>query len=135
MDVMRKVRAALGLAAVFGMVFAVGCGGSSSPSPATPTPVSGGTGSGSSADVTITIVGMQGSQSFSPNPGSVTAGQTVSWKNMDVITHTATADGGAFDTGAIGPGTTSAPIKMPNAGSFSYHCAIHPTMVGTLPVP
>jgi plastocyanin len=134
MGVMRDVRLAVGLTAVLGMVFAAGCGGSSS-SPTTPTPVTGGTGGGgAAADVTITIVGMAGAQSFSPSPGSMNAGQTVAWKNGDSVTHTATADGGAFDTGPIAPGAVSAPIKMANAGSFAYHCSIHPSMVGTLQV-
>ncbi len=105
------------------------CGSSSAP-----TAPSGGGGGGGTANVVITIVGMNGNQSFSPNPGTVKAGQTVAWKNNDVITHTATADSGAFDTGAIPPGGTSNPITMSTAGSFGYHCSIHPTMTGTLNV-
>jgi len=40
----------------------------------------------------------------------------------------------AFNTGNIGGGKTSAPIAMNTAGSFPYHCSIHPTMTGTLVV-
>ena len=87
---------------------------------------------GGSADVTLTIVGMSGANSYSPNPGIVPVGKTVAWRNADAITHTATSDTGAFDTGAIAPGTTSAPIRMPNAASYPYHCSIHPTMTGTV---
>jgi plastocyanin len=86
------------------------------------------------ADVTITIVGMSGSQSYSPNPGTVRAGQTVAWRNADSVVHTATADGGSFNTGNIAPGATSAPIRVSTIGSFAYHCVQHPTMVGTLQV-
>ncbi len=86
------------------------------------------------ADVTITIVGQNGSMSFSPNPASAKVGQKVAWHNGDGITHTATANGGGFDTGSIGSGGTSNPITMMTAGSFSYHCGIHPSMVGTLNV-
>ena len=49
-------------------------------------------------------------------------------------THTATADGGSFNTGSIADGGTSALITMGTAGAFSYHCSFHPTMVGTLNV-
>ena len=77
---------------------------------------------------------MNGSQSFSPNPATVKVGQTVAWKNADAITHTATANGGAFNTGNIAAGATSSPVMMSTAGSFDYHCSIHPTMVGTLTV-
>lgn len=114
----------------------VGCAGSSSSyNPTSPTqtvapsPTTGPT----VTDVVITIVGMSGSQSYSPNPATVRVGQTVSWRNADNLPHTATADGGAFDTGNLGAGATSSPITMTTAGTFEYHCAIHGfTMTGTL---
>ncbi len=82
---------------------------------------------------------MNGNTSFSPNPGVIPVGKTVAWTNAGAagyggVTHDITADNGSFDTGPISPGSTSAPIKMTTAGSFGYHCSIHPTMVGTLNV-
>lgn len=116
-------------------VTVVGCGGSNSsmnnpvsPTP-TPTPTPGG-----GATLTITIVGSVDEHSFSPNPSSVMVGQTVAWYNADSIVHTATANNGAFNTGNIAPGATSAPITMTAAGGFDYRCAIHPNMRGTLNV-
>jgi plastocyanin len=130
---LEEVKRSLGiLAVVGGIATAVACGGSSgyssSPTAPNPTPSPG----GASADVTITINGMQGAQSYSPNPATVKAGQTVAWKNADAISHTAT--GAGFDTGAIGSGQTSTPIKFSTAGSIDYHCSFHPSMVGTLTV-
>ncbi len=119
------------LAVVAGIASAVACGSSSSSSPTAPNPAPSGGGSGT-ADMTITIKGMLGAQSFDPNPATVKVGQTVSWKNSDVITHTATGTG--WDTGQIAPGATSAPIKFSTAGTMNYHCSIHPTMTGTLNV-
>jgi plastocyanin len=84
--------------------------------------------------MTITINGMSGSSSYSPNPGSLVMGQQVRWKNNDSISHTATQNGGGFDTGLISPGATSSPITMTTTGTLSYHCAVHPSMVGTLSV-
>ena len=92
----------------------------------TPTPAAG--------PVTITINGMDGGLSFSPSPANVTAGQQIRWHNADSMTHTATQDGRGFDTGSIPPGGTSAPVTLATAGTVSYHCAIHPSMVGTLSV-
>jgi plastocyanin len=115
------------------LVFLMGCGSSSNTS-TTPSPVPGGGGGTTPADVTITITGMNGSQSFSPSPASVRAGQMVAWHNSDSITHTATADSGAFSTGNIAAGATSSPIMMSTAGSISYHCSLHPTMTGSLTV-
>ena len=85
----------------------------------------------SGADVVITITG---SMTFTPNPASVQVGQTVAWRNNDSIAHTATQDGGGFNTGAIAPGATSAPVTMSSAGTRDYHCSIHPSMTGTLDV-
>jgi plastocyanin len=121
--------ASLGLAA---LVFTAACG-SSSASPSSPSPTPSPT-PGATADVTITITGMNGGNSFSPNPASVNAGQSVAWRNADSVVHVPTADSGAFSAGSIAPGDTSAPITMPTSGGIGYHCAIHPSMVGTLNV-
>jgi len=118
-----------------------GCGssgmGSNYATPASPTPTSTAPPATPvpAANVTITIVGMNGSNSYSPNPGTVKVGQTVAWRNADSIPHTATGDAGGFDTGTIAAGATSSPITMATAGSFPYHCTIHGfAMVGTLTV-
>jgi plastocyanin len=84
--------------------------------------------------MTIDINGMNGSLSFSPNPASVTVGQQIRWHNADRIVHTATQNGGGFDTGLIAPGGTSAPITLTTSGTIGYHCTVHPSMVGTLSV-
>ncbi len=84
--------------------------------------------------MTITIEGINGNMSFSPNPVNLRVGQQVVFHNADSITHTATQDGGGFNTGTIGPGATSAPITLSAPGTIGYHCTIHPSMVGTLTV-
>lgn len=133
MQSLRQLCSSAGLAVVV-MAFAFGCGDDAS-SPAAPSPGPGTPSAGGSPpDVTITILSMSGAQSYSPNPGTVRAGQTVAWRNGDSVTHTATADGGAFNTGSIAPGATSTAIRMPTAGSLAYHCSLHPSMVGTLQV-
>ncbi|HET9951604.1 MAG TPA: cupredoxin domain-containing protein [Candidatus Eisenbacteria bacterium] len=101
-----------------------------------PTSPGGGGGGGGAADHVINIVGNAGAGSFSPSPDTVTVGQTVAWKNLDSTPHTATSDpsGAAFNTGSIGGGATSAAITMGTAGSFPYHCSIHPSMTGILVV-
>jgi plastocyanin len=112
-----------------GLMALAACGGDSNPM-ASPTPTP--TPAGAAPDVTITINGMSGSNSYSPNPGSVRVGQTVAWKNNDSTAHTAT--GSSFDTGSIAPGATSRTITFAAAGTVDYHCTFHPSMVGTLTV-
>src|SRR5262245_3477096 len=111
----------LSLLALLALAVAAGCG-SDDKNPMSP----GGGGGGGAADVTISIVANNGANSYSPASASCTVGQKVAWKNNDAgMTHTATANGGAFNTGGLAPGATSAAITMNTAGSFPYHCSIH----------
>jgi plastocyanin len=104
-----------------------GGGGSSSGPPTTPSPPPG----GSSGVVTIEITGVKGAQSFSPNPATCPAGQMVVFKNSDVVTHRVVLDDRSVDTGDIAPGASSQPQPL-GAISKSYHCSLHPSMVGSL---
>ena len=94
-------------------------------SPTTPTPA---------ADVTIMIQGNRSNQSFSPEPATMRVGQSVAWRNADSVAHNATQDANRFATSNLGAGATSSPIAMNTAGTFTYHCTIHPGMIGTLVV-
>jgi plastocyanin len=57
----------------------------------------------------------------------------VTWSNEDSVGHTVTANGGAFGSGTIAPGT-SFTRTFATAGTFAYHCSIHPSMTGTITV-
>ena len=81
------------------------------------------------ADHAVAISG----SSFSPREITVTVGDTVTWTNSDQISHTATADGGSFDTGALS-NNESGTVTFSTAGAFPYHCSIHPNMTGTITV-
>ena len=69
---------------------------------------------------------------FSPSPIRITAGSTVTWTNTTGTTHTATSDTGAWSTGNIAGGGTSRAVAFPTAGSYTYHCAIHASMTGSV---
>ncbi|PYQ79940.1 MAG: hypothetical protein DMG01_07380 [Acidobacteria bacterium] len=79
--------------------------------------------------LTISIVGINGSMSFSPNPASVPAGQIVVWHNVDGVTHRVVLNDGSVDTGNLDPGAFSSPMALGSVGG--YHCTIHPVLVGT----
>jgi plastocyanin len=117
-------RSRIALAGIAGLL-AFGAAACGSSSPTAPTVA---------ADVTISMVGDRGNQSFAPNPTTMRVGQSVAWKNNDSTTHDATQDAARFQTGTVNAGATSAPITMSAAGTFTYHCTIHPGMVGTLVV-
>jgi plastocyanin len=120
---MRVVYAAL--AATF---VAAACGGGYGGTPTSPPPNTGG---GSSNATTISIAGDRGSQSFSPNPGSLGQDLMVNWRNTDGVVHRIVLNDGSGDTGNINPGTTSTAVRVPANGT-NYHCTIHPGMIGSI---
>ena len=106
-----------------------GCGsGGYGGSPGAPSPTPAPSTSGV---VTINIVAENGALSFSPNPATLPAGQTVVWHNVDNQTHRVVLNNGGVDTGNLGPGASSQAMTI-NTGGASYHCSIHPSMVGTI---
>jgi plastocyanin len=113
---------------VAGALAAVSCGGGGGGSPVGATPSGSGA---SSTSVTISIMGVNGKLSFSPNPASVPSGAIVLFKNNDVVTHRVQLDDKSVETTDIAPGATSGPLPL-GAVNKSYHCTIHPTMVGSL---
>jgi plastocyanin len=108
------------------LTLASSCGSSSSPtSPST----------GSNTGTPITIV--SGAQvltttAYSPNPLTITSGTTVTWTNKDSTTHTATSDSGLFN-GSVAPNAQFS-YMFANKGTFTYHCTLHPNMVGSVVV-
>jgi plastocyanin len=68
---------------------------------------------------------------FSPATLKVTVGQQVTWTNKQQgVAHTVTDDGGAFDHPMPSGATFS--FTFAKAGTFAYHCRIHPSMHGTI---
>jgi plastocyanin len=66
---------------------------------------------------------------YAPDPVRVRAGSSVTWTNNDAAPHTASADNGAWDTGSLTEGK-SGTVRFDTPGTYSYHCALHPTMKG-----
>jgi plastocyanin len=68
-----------------------------------------------------------------PDALEVAVGSTVTWTNTDVEAHTSTSDVAGWDSGVVAPGGAFS-VAFQTAGTFPYHCAIHPGMVGTVTV-
>jgi plastocyanin len=125
----------LRLVTVSGSIAALAaCSPNYSAPPATaPTPSAPAT-SGSSSTVAIPSgASVLGNQAFPPNPLTVDAGTTVTWMNTDSVAHTSTSDGAGWDSGIIAPGAQFS-TALNTAGTFHYHCQIHPGMIGTVVV-
>ncbi len=96
------------------------------PTPTTSTPPIGAT--------SVTIMGQNGAQSFTPNPAPIAQGSLVVWRNADSTAHRIVMNDGSFDSGDIGPGGSSATMRLSSSGG-NYHCTIHPTtMFGSINV-
>ena len=72
---------------------------------------------------------------FAPSNLTVKKGDKIVFTNNDSVTHTVTADGGAWDSGnlANGKSYTLDTTKLA-VGTYAYHCTLHPSMKGTLVV-
>jgi plastocyanin len=144
---MRRTLIALTMLAAAGAL-AAGCGsnnsGSGGASPATtaaPSGASSGGGRAYGGGPTSSAAGTTASGTavtidnfaFSPATLKVKVGQKVSWTNKQQgVAHTVTADGGTFDHPMPSGATFS--FAFAKAGSFAYHCTIHPSMHGTIVV-
>jgi plastocyanin len=77
-------------------------------------------------------VWIQGS-AFTPQTITVTAGTKVTWTNKDGIAHTVTSNTGIFNSGNMNNNAVFS-FTFATAGTYPYHCAIHPGMTGTVVV-
>jgi plastocyanin len=77
-------------------------------------------------------VGIQ-TGSFGPETASVLAGDTVSWNNQSLQTHTVTSRDGLFGSPHLGQGGNYT-HAFSTAGTFAYYCQIHPFMTGEVDV-
>ena len=74
-------------------------------------------------------------QSFAFGPGGVTVapGRSITWVNADDSPHQVTVQGTKLRTDFILKGA-SATLKFDQEGVFSYNCALHPNMKGSVEV-
>ncbi len=70
---------------------------------------------------------------FTPEDLSVEVGATVTWRNVQGTPHTVTADFDEFDSAQL-PQDAEFSQTFGMAGTFRYHCTIHPTMAGSVTV-
>ena len=130
------------LVALSALVFLAACGGESTgaggttpTAGTTSTPAATATQAGNTQTVMI-ITDSSGSFAFSPASLTIKAGTTVTWKNTTAAPHTVTSDDGkSFDSRSdnpIAPQSGTFSFTFTTAGTFAYHCAIHPFMKATI---
>ena len=75
---------------------------------------------------------------YIPDVIAAEAGQTIIWRNGDVAFHSVTSGAygepdGLFDSGHMDPGDTFS-YAFGEAGTYRYHCTLHPWMAGVIRV-
>lgn len=106
------------------VILAAGCGGG----------YGGGSVSGppDPSDHRVDAVGVT---SWSPTPVTVKAGEAVTFRNTSAITHNVQFDDVAGRPGNVADFTSaSRSVTFTTAGTFAYHCGIHPAMQGQVVV-
>lgn len=72
---------------------------------------------------------------FSPQETQAQSGDALFWFNEDQhTTHQPVPDTGTWNIPPIPGDSSSDQLRLANAGSFSYHCAIHPDETGSIVV-
>src|ERR1043166_2450836 len=69
---------------------------------------------------------------FTPNDVSIHVNDSVTWTWVG-SPHTTTSDNGLWDSGVFGAGHTFT-RAFTSAGSFPFHCTVHPFMTGSINV-
>lgn len=65
---------------------------------------------------------------FSPQFTTISAGDSVQWRNLDTVTHTSTAnssDPQTWNFASVAPGATTATVTLNTPGTYDYICTIH----------
>jgi plastocyanin len=100
--------------------------------PAASAPAAGGGGCSTSSDAPAVTVNIQ-NFAFAPPEVTAAVGETIGWTNADSTPHTASTDDGGCDTGNIAQNATAG-LVFDAAGTYPYHCKIHPNMTATITI-
>ncbi len=71
---------------------------------------------------------------FNPSEVAVTKGTTVVWINRDSVDHQVTSDAGEIFRSNNIPDGAEYSYTFETGGIYPYHCALHPSMKGTITV-
>ncbi|MGA7075384.1 MAG: plastocyanin/azurin family copper-binding protein [Halobacteriota archaeon] len=71
--------------------------------------------------------------SFQPASLTIQRGTSVTWRNDASVSHQIVSDTNAFSSPVLSPGASYTHV-FDQSGTYPYHCAIHPSMTGTITV-
>ena len=68
---------------------------------------------------------------FVPHGLRISVGDSIEWRNRDLVGHSATSDDGVFDSGILSNDQRWS-FVFTSAGTFPYHCSMHLAMRDTI---
>lgn len=111
----------------------VACGGSGGTTATTAgtgtTATTAGTGTTTGGAKTVQVI--MSNRAYDPGTVTIKVGDTVTWVNQDAPKHDVVADNGEFKSDLFDKGATFS-FTFAKAGTYPYHCSIHPGMTGTI---
>lgn len=127
---LRRALLPLGMLVIVGIA---ACGGGSTSPSNSPAGASVGTAGATLGAATVKIAAT-GQLAFDPTMQTAQVGDIIEWTNTGSVAHTVTFDSepSLSDPSLNAGGTWE--VKFTTAGTFQYHCSIHPSMVGTIVV-
>lgn len=123
---MRGINRACGAVAV-ALLFAA-CSGNAPAAPATVSASICTEASGTPADVEASVSGNKW------GPVSAKVGDIITWTNADAVPHKVALDDGSCTMKNNITGDAPQSLAFTQAGSFPFHCTVHPSMKGTITI-
>ena len=120
----KKANIILVILSILGVITASGCVSNNENQSANNSSVS------NSSATLVDIISIQNS-SFNPNVTTITVGADVRWVNKDKIAHKVVSDNGTFESPNLTQGRIYS-FTFSKAGTYNYHCAIHPAEKGII---
>ncbi|MGZ8876318.1 MAG: cupredoxin domain-containing protein [Halobacteriota archaeon] len=144
---MKKYLLFMAVVLVAAPLLVAGCASTSNPSPSPSTATVSATTTAATSNVGTTIATSSPSpsastasqtvviQGFSFQPAAITiqTGASVTWRNDDSVSHQIVSNTNAFGSPVLNAGGSYTHV-FDQAGTYPYHCDIHPSMTGTITV-
>jgi plastocyanin len=93
-----------------------------------------GASSGTAASTVKVVADSQKQGAYQPDPVKAQVGRSVTWTWEDQGNqHSVSADDGSFES-CLQSGGSTFTTTFTKAGTYAYHCSIHPDMKGTVTV-
>jgi plastocyanin len=122
------LRVALSITASLALAACSGGGGT-----ATTAPGGGGSAPCTDSTGTTTVSATVANNTWS-QPVTAKVGDVITWSNSDSVPHKVALDDGSCQMSANISGGASKSLVFNKAGTFAFHCAVHPSMKGTITI-